>query len=89
MRESDIEYYLKVAVKRRDGYCFKLKFIGRFGSPDRLVILEGRHFLVEVKAPGKKAEDHQLRLHALLRWAGLEVYVIDSFELVDEVLCQK
>ncbi len=86
MRESDVEGYLKARVKEKGGHCLKFKFIGRIGAPDRLVLLKKRHPLIELKKPGEKARGSQIRLHKLLRWAGFEVYVIDSFEGVDEVL---
>lgn len=40
----------------------------------------------ELKAPGKKAEPHQLREHERMRKMGQRVVVIDSYEGVDEVL---
>lgn len=89
MRENKIETYLKMRVKEEGGICIKLKFIARAGAPDRLVLLKKRHFLAELKRTGQTAEDHQSRLHTLLRWAGFEVYVLDSFELIDEVLCRR
>jgi len=46
----------------------------------------GRTIWIELKAPGKKAEPHQLREHARMRKMGQRVVVIDSLEDVDEVL---
>lgn len=86
MRESHVERYLKLRVKEEGGYCLKLRFVGRLGAPDRLVLLSKRHFLVELKAPGKKPRPSQVRMHKLLRWAGFEVYVIDNYESVEELL---
>lgn len=40
----------------------------------------------ELKAPGKKAEPHQLREHERMRKMGQRVVVIDSLAGVDEVL---
>ncbi len=39
MRESVIEAYLVKRVKEVGGECRKLKWIGRNGAPDRLVML--------------------------------------------------
>jgi len=98
LRESDIEKYLVKRVKELGGECRKIQFIGRPGAPDRLVMLPEeyfpvRHMLrhaltlwVELKAPGKKAEPHQLREHARMRKMGQRVVVIDSLAGVDEVL---
>lgn len=41
---------------------------------------------VELKAPGKKPEPHQIREHARMRLMGQSVVVVDSIERVDEVL---
>ena len=96
LRESDIEKYLVKRVKELGGECRKIQFIGRPGAPDRLVMLPPRYYKevlensptiwVELKAPGKKAEPHQLREHARMRKMGQRVVVIDSLAGVDEVL---
>jgi len=97
LRESDIEKYLVKRVKELGGECRKIQFIGRPGAPDRLVMLPpttlcgfydipARAIWVELKAPGKKAEPHQLREHARMRKMGQRVAVIDSLAGVDEVL---
>ena len=96
LRESDIEKYLVKRVKELGGECRKIQFIGRPGAPDRLVMLPPKDqfvpyaqdvtIWVELKAPGKKAEPHQLREHARMRKMGQRVVVIDSLEGVDEVL---
>lgn len=87
MRERDIEDYLVRRVKAMGGEVRKVAWIGRRGAPDRLVMLPDRTTLwVELKAPGKKAEPHQLREHNRMRQMGQWVEVIDSLELVEEVL---
>ena len=85
-RESVIENYLIRKVKALGGQLRKVRWIGRNGAPDRLVLMEGDHAFVELKRPKKKAEAHQAREHAILRWAGFKVYVCDTQEEVDEVL---
>lgn len=70
MRERDIEDYLKQRVKAMGGETRKVKWIGRDGAPDRLVMLPygwrcsfagaGRPsglstIWVELKRPGKLA----------------------------------
>lgn len=98
MRESDIEKYLVHCVKRMGGEVRKVSWIGRRGAPDRFVMLPLREdFLpgsvfpamsiwVELKAPSKKAEPHQLREHERMRKLGQHVVVIDSFEGVDALM---
>ena len=96
-RESEIENYLVERVKALGGEVRKLKWIGRRGAPDRIVMLPGGSNLfgeslpgialwVELKAPGEKAKPHQAREHERMRKMGQRVVIVDSFEGVDEVL---
>jgi len=102
MRESVIERYLVKRVKEAGGEVRKVKWIGRRGAPDRVVMLPSRDLLtanpsvvryvypvtawVELKAPGAKPEPHQAREHKRMRRMGQHVVVIDSFQQVDELL---
>ena len=96
-RESEIESYLVERVKALGGEVRKVKWIGRHGAPDRLVMLPptplgegirlpGIALWVELKAPGEKAKPHQAREHERMRKMGQRVVIVDSFEGVDEVL---
>lgn len=85
-RESDIESYLVERVRDMQGEVRKVKWLGRHGAPDRIVMVPGRTLWVELKAPGKKAKPHQVREHERMRRMGQHVVVVDSFEGVDEVL---
>lgn len=86
MRESDIEKYLVKQVKVLGGEIRKVRWIGRRGAPDRLVMLPGRSVWVELKAPGEKAKPHQAREHARMRTMGERVEVIDSLEQINSLL---
>lgn len=101
LRESDIEKRLVQRVKDVGGECRKVKWIGRPGAPDRIVMLpmqynimngfrqvaaSERTIWVELKAPGAKPEPHQLREHARMRKMGQRVEVVDSYERVEEIL---
>ncbi len=97
MRERDIERHLVRRVKELGGEVRKVKWIGRRGAPDRIVMLpecynnsfttlDGMTCWVELKAPGVPAEDHQLREHKRMRKMGQHVVVIDSIEGVEELL---
>ena len=96
MRESQIERYLVARVKALGGEVRKVQWIGRRGAPDRLVMWDrsGGDFeypayvscWVELKAPGKKPEPHQLREHERMRAMGQRVEVIDSIEAVEDLL---
>lgn len=97
MRESEIEKYLVKRVKALGGEVRKVKWIGRNGAPDRLVMLPQQYtalqqrkneatIWVELKATGKVAEPHQLREHKRMEAMGQTVVVIDSIEGVDALL---
>jgi hypothetical protein len=96
VRERDIEAHLVKRVKELGGEVRKVKWVGRRGAPDRLVMMPTHSrsgpwsacptVWVELKAPGKKAEPHQLREHKRMAAMGQRVVVIDSIEGVDEVL---
>jgi hypothetical protein len=96
MRESEVENYLVECVQKLGGEVRKVKWIGRRGAPDRVVMLPSVQcntvevftapIWVELKRPGEKAEPHQVREHARMRKMGQRVEVVDSFEGVDEVL---
>lgn len=94
MRECDIEKYLVKRVKELGGEVRKVKWIGRRGAPDRIVMFDPNPFVgpdesaiwIELKAPGNTPEKHQLREHQRMRKMGQRVEVVDSFARVDEVL---
>lgn len=96
IRESDIEDYLVNRVKALGGEVRKVKWIGRRGAPDRLVMLPpvnltydsspAETIWVELKAPGEKPKPHQAREHQRMREMGQRVEVVDSMKAVDEVL---
>ena len=85
MRESKIEKYLAQRVKAIGGLCWKFTSPNLRGVPDRVVILpNGLLVWVELKAPGKVPEPHQVRRHKELWQRGQRVIVIDSIEGVDK-----
>ena len=49
-------------------------------------IREPESIWVELKAPGRRVEPHQLREHIRMRAMGQRVEVIDSIEGVDRLL---
>lgn len=95
VRESDIEKYLVAKAKEHGGEVRKVKWIGRRGAPDRLLMLPYKRLpsgwvggawttiWVELKAPGKKPDAHQAREHARMWRMDQIVVVIDSIEGVD------
>ena len=86
MLERTIEAYLVKRVKAIGGEVRKVKWIGRNGAPDRLVMTPMWTVWVELKRPGKKAEPHQAREHARMRVMNQRAVVIDSMTGVDALI---
>lgn len=87
MKEREVERYFVNAIQNRLGAVVrKLKFIGQDGAPDRIVFVDGRVWLAEIKAPGKKPRANQLREIQRLRNAGAIVLVVDCREAVDTII---
>lgn len=93
MRESKIEEHLVNEAKALGGEVRKVKWIGRRGAPDRLLMLPsyrrlslGSTVWVELKATGEVPKAHQLREHKRMRDMGQRVEVIDSIEGVNSLL---
>lgn len=87
MREKEVERKLREEVKKKGGLALKFVSPGMSGVPDRIILLPGGQIcFVELKAPGKKPRPLQLSRHAMLRRLGFEVFVVDSFEGIEEVL---
>ena len=93
MRESEIEAYLVKRVEALGGLVRKVRWIGRRGAPDRLVLLPAhRRFRpaiwVELKATGEKVKQAQKDEHEILRSLGHTVYVMDCKEDIDNVFAE-
>ncbi len=86
MRESTIEKHLVKRCKELGGKAFKFVSPGNNGVPDRLVMLPGRMYLVELKKPGGKLRPEQVVFHKLALRLGISCYVIDSKEGVDRLV---
>lgn len=87
MRERDIERHLVERVKALGGEVRKVKWIGRRGAPDRIVMLpDGVLHWVELKRPGGTAEAHQAREHARMLRMGQRVLVLNTVEKIDALL---
>ena len=79
MLEREVENTLVKRVKQLGGTCEKFTSPGRRSVPDRLVTLPGGKIVfVELKAPGKKPTEKQLRDHQRRRALGCDVRVIDN-----------
>lgn len=85
MRESDIEEHLHKRIKELGGDYRRVSWIGRNGANDDLILLPGRHALLECKRPGKGATGAQAREHDRLRAAGFELYVVSTTAEIDAI----
>jgi len=56
IRERDVEAYMVKRVKALGGECRKVKWIGRTGAPDRLVMLPGHRWLEDTVHPARKMQ---------------------------------
>lgn len=93
LRESDIEGYGTREFAKIGAEVRKVRWIGRRGAPDRLVMHRSLTVWIEYKAPGELPEPHQYREHDRMRKAGQIVVVIDSLaevdKLVESIRCPK
>ena len=86
MREADIEKTLIQAVEEKGGKAFKFASPANAGVPDRVVLLDGKAYFIELKAPGQKPRPLQEYRRRQLEELGFEVYVIDSALGVEEFI---
>lgn len=84
--EKAIEKHLADKVKKMGGLCLKFESMTNGGYPDRIVILNGALFWVELKSKGEKPRPLQEVAIENLRRHGQRVYVADSREMVDLIL---
>lgn len=97
--ETDVEDYLVKRVAACGGVAEKFSSPNRRNVPDRIVSWPPRlhqtmHGIlrlaecvfVECKAPGEKPRTGQQRDHARRRAMGFRVYVVDTFDAVDQFI---
>ena len=87
-REKQVEARLRREILKHGGMPYKFTSPGRRGVPDRVPVIpcfDPAIQFVEVKAPGKELEDHQVREHDRIRKAGGIVHVVDDYDQVDEL----
>lgn len=86
LSEKQIERKFVDAVAGIGGMALKFVSSGMAGVPDRLVLIRGRAYFAEMKAPGEKMRSLQMRRKKQLERLGFRVFCIDSPEKIDEVL---
>lgn len=88
--ESDVEARLVKRVADCGGVAEKFTSPNRRSVPDRLVSWRGGYVcFVECKALGKEPTSAQLRDHERRRAMGFRVYMVDSYEAVEQFLTEE
>lgn len=80
--EKQIERRLVQKIKEKNGLCLKLT--GYKGIPDRIVLIDGRCYFVELKDEGKKLRHEQKVWQDKLQALGFVSVMLDSKDAVDE-----
>ena len=86
--ERNLQRYLIVSAELHDIFCRKVQAIGHVGFPDMFLARNGRIVLVELKSPtgkGRLSKKQEKEIERL-RNEGINVYVIDSYAGVDDVI---
>ena len=86
--ERNLQRYLIISAELHDIFCRKVQAIGHVGFPDMFLARNGRIVLVELKSPtgkGRLSKKQEKEIERL-RNEGINVYVIDSYEGVDDVI---
>lgn len=83
--EKDIEKYLIKRIKQLSGLCYKWQSTIT-GVPDRIVILNEKIFLVELKTETGKLSPRQELVFDELGEAGFPVHVLRSYQDIEEFI---
>lgn len=86
MLEAKIEDKLRKSIEAIGGKAFKFSSPSNNGVPDRIILLKGKTYFVELKSPGKKLRPLQRAVSRKFNKLGFKVYVIDSKEKVGEFI---
>tara|TARA_R110000787_G_scaffold268328_2_gene374803 strand:- start:149 stop:433 length:285 start_codon:yes stop_codon:yes gene_type:complete len=88
MSEKALQNYLFARAEDHGIYCRKMVAVGHTGFPDAFLVFAGRAALVELKSPTGKGRlsKKQEREIARLREQGMNVYIVDSKDGVDDVI---
>lgn len=88
--EGRVQAYAMAEFKKLGGLVRKIRYEGRNGCPDLLVILPGGLVVfVEVKKDERTSPDpHQAREHERMRQRGALVYTVGSERQVNELVAE-
>lgn len=86
--ERQIEKHLVDCVKMRGGMSYKFISPGAVGVPDRIVMLKGKLAFVELKTSTGRVSPMQKYQHQRIEEHGFPVYVLRSFDDIDDLLAR-
>ncbi|MGE1061820.1 VRR-NUC domain-containing protein [Megasphaera paucivorans] len=84
--EKELEQKLVQGVKRLGGWALKFTSPGQDGVPDRIVMMPGKTYFVEMKAPGEKPRPLQQVVIRRMRRLHQKVFTVDSEEELAKLL---
>ena len=84
--EKFLEKELKKRIENLDGLCIKFLPFNTAGLPDRIILISGLTFFVELKSKGKKLRPVQQAVHKMFQKVGHSVWVVDDSESLEDFL---
>lgn len=84
MLESTIEHQIAQKVKSLGGVFLKWVSPNFTGVPDRILLLNGKVFFIELKTPNGRLSARQKRVHCLLEAQGFKPIIIRSMREFEE-----
>ena len=84
--EKAVETRLKDRIKNLGGLCIKWVSPGMTGLPDRVIILKGKVYFVELKDPKGVSSARQLLVARQFKEVGVEVVVLSSIQEVEDFI---
>lgn len=84
--ENSVETYLHNAFEQRGGTTYKFVSPGRANVPDRICIIKGHVFFVEVKQFDEELRDSQLRELIRLSSHGMSAFSVRGKQQVDKLM---
>ena len=84
--EKTLEKNLSKEVKNLGGLAIKILSVFYTGLPDRLILLNGKAYFVELKTTGKRLRPSQVLVHKKLKKLGFPVTLIDSTEGINQFI---
>lgn len=86
--EGKIQKRITTGAKSAGALVRKLKWEGRNGAPDLIIMLNGYVIFVEVKKPGGKPKPHQVAEHERMARHGMDVRIIDNIGDADLLVAE-